>query len=686
MKNQTIDTPQVSKFEGNKLLYDLYSAFEKPESLSKEVYMAKMTSAWSGVKSVDDLHLFLAIVFRTGSVPRQHMQHKRKYASQGMAVRKTIFWLAEWFEKNLKELAFSKEYMEEFVTFFSYTDLLADWNKTETYQGQLLEHVTTSFSEDMIIAKAKFVAKVMKRLSEDNPIHYILAKAIGNVVFSSSRRRDYILPEGKNHRQAHRTNLKGKFSTKKVAKKDFTIQRWNRKKLFLKTLSDEAGFDYVDHGTHIDFYGIRKYKKRYRSNSATTILSQKTYEQMNESDFIIAYDQFTAGDKSMMNKASFLGLSDDVSMKACEKANKVLKDGTVLGTAIARYWEKKEKKVEKFVGMTDEEKAEMSEEEYQELKTEAKLNTGAKNPLSFMFRILGKHFQYGLPILHEERLELEYLVKNLKMPDRGVGLALDVSGSMTMFKNLMSIGNVKINNKTIDGVFRVDPQLYSSVVLSLIMHRSGIPFFIAFDNSAYVYYDKVQFVKARDSFFSEDDKSIKLTSIIGKDVIETFQNVYNIAKSHRGMATHIDSIPVRLKSYVNEVDELKEQRHEFLSQFKIFLALSDGHFNNDARGAFQSVERYQKEMVTLGLSDFLFVWDCVPGSATDKFSKTKFKNYFHTSSTNPNVFESLLGQTSSLKITTPYMQLDALANSKEFQSLRRVAEKYFKKKKVKQMV
>lgn len=618
----TLKRKQVDEnpFYGKKALFDLYQKGASAKGMAEGTFKNALKAAYQEAKgSKELLEVFYSIAFSLGDISnRQHNAFGTgKIDNGGEAHRQVFQWFLEWLkETDLRQY-------HRFVT----SDVIRQYTTLDNVIGTRVKTIkgkTTIQDEWNALDKAdigvvaSYLANLIKKGSLVDKV--TIAKFLANVRVTRRQKRNRKTGE----------LVKG---GRPLQPKTLALMK-KRAELYTE-LSKIMAWPYE--GT--TFIGLSAWKSEYNENLESKLFSTGTIKKFNEQEFLELLNNAPSGARDRIRRR--LLTKDDKSKEkwpgkfadwflAWEKAKEKAQDEQRLLTEKVRQ------------GIADE----GDKKRLQEVKKEAKVNTGGENLFSMLEKFLKGSVDDILIQSIMDKIKFEVPVLVVK----------DVSGSMT------SSGGVpdKIASflATVSMLKNPDPEVDSMVWV--------------FGNTADVITDKSKGSMSTNRFMQGREMTVNRLIDRTKPFSWNLDNVSAVTRN-RNEGTSVNQIAIKVEKWIKDGGTVSEMEHrkEWLSKYPVFLIVSDGAFNNAGSEA-QSIAQFQQKMRQIaGWEGVIVVWDVDIHNQKPTTAYDGLENVIHYNGWNLGIVNTIFSKIHDLDVIDVYTPLKSLWLSNRYELVKK---------------
>lgn len=391
-------------------------------------------------------------------------------------------------------------------------------------------------------------------------------------------------------------------------------------------LSMQMDWEIVHKEGYFIHKGLLNWKKQYTTNLESVLFSTKKVQDF---DLVLFSEWLSA-------------LPSD----ARRRVSRRLKNPKWAKLAVFHeFWEKEKEKLQAERRALEEKKEQghqIDDAKLQELTKASRVTTGATNLKDELELLLT-----GKGDARDFNLRADSILKKVKFAVPVLPI-LDVSTSMKgSVHNLFLAYDLSALMGTIIGL--VNPS------------KEGL--LVTFGSTASVYSYKASVMISQNRFM-EGNKVIYNNLIDPKETfLANYNRMRNVAKPVSG-ATLLTSISNMFKEWATT-----PERKEIISEYPVFLVMTDAHFNN-AEDAKRSVDVFMTEMRShFGWNGVLVIWD-VQSQGKSRFPATN--NVIHITDWTPSAIDSVFRNLGDLDVIDEYLPIWTLARSNRYAPVRNI--------------
>lgn len=617
----TVKRKQVDEnpFFGKKALFDLFQKGTTGKGVSEPTFKATLTNAWREAKDQRELlEVFYSIAFSIGDISnRQHnVLGTAKVDNGGEAHRVMFQWFLEWLKAN--DIDQYYRFVEsDIIRQYTTLDNVIGTRIKTTKGKTTIEDEWNALDKVDIFKIASYLAKIIKKGSLVDKV--TIAKFLSNVRTTKRQKRNRKTGE----------LVKG---GRPLQPKTLALMK-KRAELYT-ALSNIMAWPY-DGNT---FSGLAKWKAEFNGGLESKLFSTGKIREYKEQEFL-----------ELLNNAPS-GARDRIRRRLLTKDNKSKGKWPDAFCEWFLNWEKsKEKAQEEQRILTEKVRQGIADEgdkkRLQDVKKEAKVNTGGENLFSMLEKFLKGSTDDLLiqSILDKVTFEVPVLVVK------------DVSGSM-MCQN---------------GI----PDKIASFLATVTMLKNPST---DCDNMVWVFGDSADVITDKSKGHWKPNRFMTGSEITVNTLVDrtrpfsfNLNNVSTVTRN-RNEGTSVDSIARSVEQWIKSTSDISEQeyRKEWVSKYPVFLIVSDGCFNN-ASSAPQSIAQFQQRMRQIcGWEGVVVVWDVdISNSTTQNFEG--MDNVIHYNGWNLGVVNTIFSKIHDLDVIDVYTPLKSLWLSNRYELVRK---------------
>lgn len=591
---------------GRKALFDLYGKGSSGQ-MAEHVFKNALTYAWRESKdSRIALETFYSIAFSIGDISNRHhnLFGTAKPENGGEAHRKHFQWFLEW----LKETDINQYYK------FVESDLVRQFTNLDNVIGTRVQTVkgrTTITDEWNALDKVDIsrIASYLARLIKKGSIvdHVTIAKFLSNVRLSDRQKRDRKTGEKVGSRPMQTR-------TKQLMKK--------RAELYAE-LSKIVNWEYA--GTN--FVGLRKWKAQFNDGLESKLFSTGRIKNLSQEEFLELLETAPSGARHRI-RCRLLTADDKSKGKWPDSLSKWFLDWEKSKERAQQEQRELVEKMRHGVASEDDKKR------LQEVKKEAKVNTGAESLFTMLDKFLKRNSS-------TDDLLMQAILDKIKF-EVPVLVIKDVSGSMTGLPDrvasfLTTVTMLKNPSDDVDNMV------------------------VVFGSDAEVITDRSKGYQQQNRFMRGHETQIERLIDRTKDFRWNFGNISS-ATRNRGENTNFNSVAKQIQKWIdngtNEQD--RNDRREWLCKYPVFLVVSDGDMNNSHNAA-QSVAEFQRTMKQVaGWEGVVVIWDVNTTSQNQTSKFEGLENVIHYLGWNLGIVNSIFTKIHDLDVIDVYTPLKSI--------------------------
>jgi hypothetical protein len=605
-------------FYGQKELLTLYT--RGSAKCPKSELLQLLNNAWKAViENIELRRMLFVIIFSFGDITnRQHQIFGKNQVDQGGAAwREGFNWSLEWMKLNTYpqylRFVFSDS-IRQFIGFFAIFNLRVKTTK----KTNKVEEVINTLKDVNLVETAKYVANLIK--TSRNPVELILiAKWLTGVRTSKRQKRDKT----------------GKLVGSRPLLKE-TLRNAVQKEAFYKALSDEMGWQYIQHPHNIQFTGLRDWKKQYNSDLESVLFSTGKIVEFDETQFKTWLNSLPAGARYRVRRR-LLDKDDKSKAKWFSK---------FANTDLAKWfleWEKfkETKQVEQKVLTEKVRQGVATEDDKKKLEKvtkEAKVTVGGQSLFDELTELFaGKQVS---------TVTLESIINKVKFEVPVLTIS-DCSGSMggratAIARVLTTLTMIKNPSNELDNIL------------------------VTFGSESKIYTDRSKGIESPNRFTAGRQIIVEKLVDRTKTFLENLENVSRFIHSNDG-STNFSSVAREFKRWLDSASpEEKEYRKEYIRKFPVFLVITDGDLNNQ-HNAEASMREFQQNMLQwFGWDGVVVIWDTVTSSDRSSSKFANLENVIHYTGWNLGVVNTIFTKIHDLDVIDIYTPLLSLYRSNRY--------------------
>lgn len=637
MKKQIVTDVEQNPFEGLKTSLSLLKSIQSGgiDSLSKRQVFDTLSTVKTELntnlsKDIANQMLWTLIISAGDVTNREHTILKgAKTEKGGFGRRKFFSYAMQWLlstRENVSQFFSMLDIISEFTNF---ENVILNNIRTERFKGTLIEENFLGGIDYKELGKT--LGEAVKSGEINGYSLSLLAKFLPKIPSAARTKKN---------KAGETVSREKQLATKEKDKRSFQL---------IIGFSDEMELETRDHETHVDYKGYRNWRSNLMNQTEAVLFSTNKIVLMDKFQFINWLESLPAGARYRVQRRLF-EKDEQGNLKALDKWK--LSSGENMSTVYTDLMKEKEQAMKKLVSMTDEDKKGMLKSDLRKLEKAAKVTTGGLDLFDSFVELLNN------PNSSESNVLAQTIVDKVKS-QVPVLLFSDISGSMAM--DGMAVEH---NGRAIL------PSQIASFLTTLFLYKNADldagQYFFLFENELHTITEETVIKTRENRYTSQNVKKVGKLIRTTEPFLDNWNRVRPIVEATRG-GTSVSRIATDLKIWLNADPQLTSLRKEIISNYPVWLIISDGEFNNNGTPK-ASLQAMKHVAASCGIDPVIVIWDVTRQNKHTNFDD--MENVVHLAGFNAEILNNVFTNVTNYTFIDVYLPLKTLFESNRYQVVR----------------